>query len=365
MNKQTIISALLALFVLAGWAKDNFKMIGRIDGAGNDTLCIEYVILQPKKQVVTHKVAVKNGEFSFSAKLREAYYGTMFLKSNPQEILSTYFVPDEEAIFNGRMNSIEEHWSGTTFYQQYERVKNTQRPFNIEFAAVRNEPDSIRELKNLNINNLKEPIYMKYIEEHPDEDATATLVVYVGYDNVLTAISKLTPEVRNGRMKTELDRTENTFTQVMKGVAARKAVKNDTVTIGGQVPELGLKDLQGNVLELKSLRGKYVVLDFWGSWCTWCIKGFPKLKEYYAKYKDQLEIVGIDCNDTAEKWAAAVKKHNVPWLHVRSEDGIAEQKFRVQGYPYKVLISPEGIVLKAYLGETEEFYQHLDSTLGQ
>ena len=106
-----------------------------------------------------------------------------------------------------------------------------------------------------------------------------------------------------------------------------------------------------------------VVLDFWGSWCTWCIKGFPKLKEYYAKYKNRLEIVGIDCNDTAEKWAAAVKKHNVPWLHVRSEDGIAEQKFRVQGYPYKVLISPEGIVLNAYLGETEAFYQYLDATL--
>ena len=70
-------------------------------------------------------------------------------------------------------------------------------------------------------------------------------------------------------------------------------------------------------------------------------------------------------NDTAEKWAAAVKKHNVPWLHVRSEDGIAEQKFRVQDYPYKVLISPEGTVLNAYLGETEEFYQYLDSTLEQ
>ena len=163
-------------------------------------------------------------------------------------------------------------------------------------------------------------------------------------------------------MKSEIDSYEKMFTRVMKEHAAREAVKNDTVTIGGQVPELGLKDLQGNVLELKSLRGKYVVLDFWGSWCTWCIKGFPKLKEYYSKYRDRLEIVGIDCNDTAEKWAAAVKKHNVPWLHVRSEDGIVEQKFRVKGYPYKMLISPEGKVLKTFLGETEEFYQHLDST---
>ena len=363
--KKIFIIVILTVVSLTTFAKDNFKMTGRIDDAGNDTLCIEYVILQPKKQVITHKVTVKNGEFSFSTKLREAYSGTMFLKSNPLEAIITYFVPDEEAVFSGKLNEKEEHWSGTAFYQQYGRIIDVQRPFNIEFVAARTDNDSIRKLKNRDINSRKEPTYMKYIEEHPDEDATATLVVYVGYDNVLTAINKLTPEVRNGRMKTELDRTENTFTQVMKGVAARKAVKNDTITIGSQVPELGLKDLHGNVLELKSLRGKYVVLDFWGSWCTWCIKGFPKLKEYYKKYKDRLEIVGIDCNDTAEKWAAAVKKHNVPWLHVRSEDGIAEQRFRVHGYPYKVLISTEGIVLNAYLGETEDFYQYLDSTLGQ
>ena len=361
--KNLFITVALTVVSLATFAKDNFKMTGRIDGAGNDTLCIEYVILQPKKQIITHKVAVKNGEFSFSAKLREGYSGVMFLKSNPQEILYTYFVPDEEAVFSGKLNDEEEHWSGTAFYQQYGRIIDVQRPFNIEFAAARTDNDSIRKLKNREINSRKEPIYMKYIEEHPNEDATVALLIHVNYDQVLTTIGKLTPEVRNGRMKSEIDKIEKMFTQVMKEIAARKAVKNDTAAIGGQVPELGLKDLRGNVLELKNLRGKYVVLDFWGSWCTWCIKGFPKLKEYYAKYKDRLEIVGIDCNDTAEKWAAAVKKHNVPWLHVRSEDGIAEQIFRVQGYPYKVLVSPEGVVLNAYLGETEDFYQYLDNTL--
>ena len=363
MKKLLISASLLWAVALTTVAQDNFKLIGKIDGADSDTLCIEYVILQPEKQIVKRKVAVENGEFSFSAELPEAYAGSMFLKSNPKETLYTNFVPNEEAVFSGRLNSVEEHWSGSTFYQQYERVINVQRPFNTEFAAARTQPDSIRTLKNRDINSRAHSEYMKYIEEHPDEDATATLVIYVEYDQVLTAIGKLTPEVRNGRMKSEIDNYEKLFTLVMKDQAAREAVKNDTVTIGSLVPELGLKDLHGHVLELKSLRGKYVVLDFWGSWCTWCIKGFPKLKEYYAKYKDRLEIVGIDCNDTAEKWATAVKKHNVPWLHVRSEDGIAEQKFRVQGYPYKVLISPEGIVLKAYLGETEEFYQYLDATL--
>lgn len=110
-------------------AQDNFKLTGKIDGADSDTLCIEYVILQPEKQIVKRKVAVEKGEFSFSAELHEAYAGSMFLKSNPKETLYTYFVPDEEAIFSGRLNSAEEHWGGTTFYQQYERVGNVQHPF--------------------------------------------------------------------------------------------------------------------------------------------------------------------------------------------------------------------------------------------
>ena len=362
MKKVFVMMAVLLASVAAS-ANDNFKLTGKIDGAGNDTLYIEYTILQPQKQHMVHKVAVKAGEFLFNAKLKEAYSAKMYLKTNPKEALYFYLVPDEEAVVSGSFNSVSEHWSGSTFYQQYERITELQRPFNIEFEAARNEPDSIRGEKNRDINRRAHSVYMKYIEEHPDEDATATLIVYVGYEQVLPAMAKLTPEVRNGRMKSDLDSLERMFKQVLKEVAARKAVKNDTVTIGTQVPELGLKDLQGNVLELKSLRGKYVVLDFWGSWCTWCIKGFPKLKEYYDKYKDRLEIVGIDCNDTAEKWAAAVKKHNLPWLQVRSEDGITEDRFRIKGYPYKVLISPEGIVLNAYLGETADFYQYLDTAL--
>ena len=160
MNKRTIIIALLALVAMAGWAKDNFKMTGSIDGIGNDTLCIEYVILQPEKQIIKRKVAVENGKFSFSAELREAYFGSLCLKSNPRETIYTYFVPDEEAIFNGRLNSVEEHWNGSTFFQQYGKIIDIQRPFNIEFATARTEPDSIRGLKNNDINSRAKPLYM-------------------------------------------------------------------------------------------------------------------------------------------------------------------------------------------------------------
>ena len=98
MKQYRRILLLLAMLPVGTFAKDNFKMTGKIDGVENDTLCIEYVILQPKKQIVNRKVAVENGEFSFSAKLSEAYSGLMFLKSNPEEILNTFFVPGEEAV---------------------------------------------------------------------------------------------------------------------------------------------------------------------------------------------------------------------------------------------------------------------------
>ena len=76
---------LLAMLPVGTFAKDNFKMTGKIDGVGNDTLCIEYVILQPQKQIVKRKIVVKNGEFSFSAKLHDAYIRLQRYNNSPKQ----------------------------------------------------------------------------------------------------------------------------------------------------------------------------------------------------------------------------------------------------------------------------------------
>lgn len=128
-------------------------------------------------------------------------------------------------------------------------------------------------------------------------------------------------------------------------------------------PDFELPDLQGNPLKLSSLRGKYVVLDFWGSWCIWCIRGIPAMKEAYAKHKDKMEILGVDCRDTEEKWKAAVNEHQLPWLQVRCNDeqlpkvGVA---YQLQGFPTKVIIDPEGKLVKVVVGEDPAFYTFLD-----
>ena len=149
-------------------------------------------------------------------------------------------------------------------------------------------------------------------------------------------------------------------------VATTEVAQEEMTTDADMAPDFELPDLQGNALKLSSLRGKYVVLDFWGSWCIWCIRGIPHMKAYYAKYKEKMEILGIDCHDTEEKWKEAVKEHDIPWLHVRCEDaqlqGLA-QKYNVEGFPTKVIIDPEGKVVKTVAGEDPAFYTFLDELL--
>ena len=126
-------------------------------------------------------------------------------------------------------------------------------------------------------------------------------------------------------------------------------------------PDITLKDLGGKTISLHSLRGKPVVLDFWGSWCVWCIRGFPKMKEYYQKYSGKFEILGIDCNDSDEAWRKAVKENALPWLQVYCPEGSTVfDDYDIQGFPTKIVLDAQGRVLKTFLGEDPAFYQYLD-----
>lgn len=137
-----------------------------------------------------------------------------------------------------------------------------------------------------------------------------------------------------------------------------------TKSVDVDAPDFTLTDINGKPLTLSSLRGKYVVLDFWGSWCGWCIKGIPQMKEYYKKYAGKFEILGIDCNDSEEAWRAAVDEYELPWLHVYCSDEKVLKDYDIQGFPTKVIITPEGKIEQMIIGEDPGFYAILDKLLG-
>ena len=155
-------------------------------------------------------------------------------------------------------------------------------------------------------------------------------------------------------------------TLVVACSSRKKDVANGGQTGGMMAPDFTLETIDGGSFTLSSLRGKYVVLDFWGSWCPWCSKGFPELKRYYAKYKGKMEVVGIDCNDTEEAWKASVRQNGLPWTQVRNNEGQGDvlPLYGVNGFPTKYLISPSGEMLGMAVGEDPNFYALLDRVLG-
>ena len=179
------------------------------------------------------------------------------------------------------------------------------------------------------------------------------------------AFESLDASVREGRMKVFYDKWLQDQEERAKR-AERDAEAAKKQEAGLVAPAFTLNDINGKPLSLESLRGKYVVLDFWGSWCVWCIKGFPKMKEYYAKYAGKFEILGIDCRDTEDDWKAAVKKHEVPWLHVYCpDDANLQEDYGITGYPTKIIVGPDGKIVKSIVGEDPAFYTLLDELFGK
>lgn len=121
----------------------------------------------------------------------------------------------------------------------------------------------------------------------------------------------------------------------------------------------------GDTFEFNSLKGKYVLIDFWGTWCGPCIEEMPKVKSYQEKYVDKLTILGVNQGDTKDKIAKFITPNNYTWTHLMDGKGDANFvfKFNVAGFPTKFIIDPEGKILHRFVGNGEEAFTVLDELL--
>ncbi|OPC54978.1 TlpA disulfide reductase family protein [Elizabethkingia bruuniana] len=152
------------------------------------------------------------------------------------------------------------------------------------------------------------------------------------------------------------------------GLMVKENLRNYSESnIGAKAPDFSLKDYENKNIKLSDFKGKYVLLDFWASWCIPCLEDFPALKEYYQKYNPGLEIIGISRDEDPEKWRRALTKYEVNrWKQIslaENKNKSVEKNYFVSAIPVKVLINPEGKIIARWRGSGKENSKELEDLL--
>ena len=130
-------------------------------------------------------------------------------------------------------------------------------------------------------------------------------------------------------------------------------------TVGTMFTDLEMQDTLGTTHKLSEYvgKGKYVLIDFWASWCGPCRRSMPEVKKLYDTYKDKgFDIVGLSFDNNKENWISAIKKLELPWHHLSDLKGwqcVAASTYGIDAIPATLLIGPDGKIVASNLGATE------------
>lgn len=161
-----------------------------------------------------------------------------------------------------------------------------------------------------------------------------------------------------------------------EGLTYAARIEKAKATASGVIaPNFTLKDRQGKEISLSDIKGKIILLDFWGSWCSPCRQTHPHLRELYAEYKNKgFEIFGVanergNPEEHYKKWTSALDQDQMTWVNVLSEtkkdQASVASTYSINAYPTKILIDRNGKILKKFVGSGKEKADELDQLLKQ
>jgi len=386
MKASNLIAGLL-LCNLASHAQTEkpFTLNGTITGKTDDYIYLMYTT-GSADAYRTDSTLIKNGRFSFNGKLQEPVEATLVMGKNyfsTAKYTQLFIVPgnmtlsldynrfDESAVLNGspiqkEMDALKR--SKAPVMKQLKPLREAYDKANnryIEAKRANKDEATLQSLKDASdgAKDAMEPLFEKlntidrqFMDKNPRSVVTASLLRY------------RIPEMP----LSEAEKRYNNLTDAIKQSNLGQAIKKEVDGLrmgspGSAAFVFSSKEINGSMLSLADYKGKYVLLDFWASWCGPCRKGNPHLLSLYSKYKDKgFEIIGISDDDSKpEAWHKAVEQDKIGvWKHVLRglkhgangsfdrSDSISDQ-YGIHSLPTKILIDPQGMIIGRYGGGGE------------
>lgn len=190
------------------------------------------------------------------------------------------------------------------------------------------------ELKNIEIRK----IVLNFLSSKPNTIASTVILERntrsFSKEQVKEFYQKLSPEIK--------------ISESGKNILG-STIKQVPMVIGEKISDFAQNGVNGEVISVQSLRGKYVLIDFWASWCIPCRDENPGVVKAYQQFRGKgFEVLGVSLDDKKERWVKAIKDDKLTWLHVSDLNGLNNQvakMFSIRSIPDNILIDREGKIL--------------------
>ena len=315
-------------------SSNNFEISGYITGYENGTAVS---FLNQQTQVPEKQTTIENGKFIIKGNLPEPSFIVLIFGDQPPAI--PMFIDNSNIKISGDKNNLENlSITGSKSQDEFTEFSKEMKPYESLFTTeAKKDPASVAAVEKISEN---------FVKKHPSSFVAPIAIIRIMQSSENEVLAEKLYQLLSKDVKNS---------QLSKYVNQQLALAKIN-PIGSQVANFAQADTAGRPVKISSFRGKYVLIDFWASWCRPCRQENPNVVAALNKYHEKnFTVLGVSLDQAKPAWLSAIQMDGLAWTQVSDLKGWGNEVaalFHITSIPQNLLIDPQGkIIAKNLRGE--------------
>jgi thiol-disulfide isomerase/thioredoxin len=348
--KSLSLAAVCMIIVMTSLAQTTFTIKGRINGLNKGFARLSYIQNQRTRQV---SAEIKNGHFVFSGSLTEPeFLQISFITENGNREIGFFAGNDQIVMLLDTANWNSPEITGSSSQKDYESYRQMTKSVDEKSNTLNKTGSALYVSGKLDektrdslfrvhdqLDLERRMIIAAFAKDHPASPVSAWVInIYYGYE---PNVAELLPVYHSLSKSNQQSLYGKQIAEIISSA--------EKTAIGFTAPDFMVSDPSGKQISLHGYRGKYVLVDFWASWCGPCRAENPNVVKAYGKYhSDKFDILGVSLDNNKEQWLKAIQKDNLLWKQgsdLKAWNSQIVKDYGIKGIPFNMLLDPGGKIV--------------------